>query len=91
MFSMPQLEDMIANLQCPICGQINTYTIKDIDVTYKVGQDTVTVNVHAGVCAVCGEHAYDAAASAKIDAAVTALRTKTQAHLQREGAAYRYA
>jgi YgiT-type zinc finger domain-containing protein len=82
---------MIADLQCPICGNINIYTIKDIDVTYKVGVDAVTVNVRAGVCSICGEHAYDATASAKIDAAVAALRTQTQAHLHREGAAYRYA
>ncbi len=87
---MSCLEDMIADLQCPICGNINTYILKDIDVTYKVGVDAITVTVRAGVCSVCGEHAYDAAASAKIDAAVAALRTQAHAHLQPEGAAYRY-
>jgi YgiT-type zinc finger domain-containing protein len=79
------LEDLIANLQCPICGQVNTYEIKDIDVTYKVGIHTVTVSVRAGVCSICGEHAYDATASAKIDDAVAALRTGTLMHLHREG------
>ena len=88
---MPSLEEMIADLQCPICGHVNTYTLKDIDVPYKIGNDTVTVTVRAGVCSVCGEHAYNAAASAKIDAAISALRTQAHAQLQQEGAAYRYA
>ncbi len=74
---MPKLEDMIAGLQCPICGHVNTYEIRDVDVTFKVGGDTVTVTVRAGVCHVCGERAFDAIASSKIDAAVAALRSSS--------------
>lgn len=87
---MAQLEEMLEGLQCPICGHENSYHIADVDVTYKVGENTVTINIHAGVCQICGEHAYDAQTSAKIDSAVQALRTGTLAQLHHEGEAYRY-
>jgi len=88
---MPSLEEMIAGLQCPICGHVNTYEIKDVEETFKVSSDTVTVTVRAGVCHICGERAYDAITSSKVEAAVDTLRSGILTQLQREGEAYRYA
>jgi YgiT-type zinc finger domain-containing protein len=84
------LAEKLEGLTCPNCGHENTYTIRQIDKTLRVGHDTVTVQVIAGVCSYCGEEALDDAATAAIDDAIQAVRQHDVRHLTRVGDAYTY-
>lgn len=87
---MPALEDLLEGLQCPRCGHENTYAPREIDFTTKVGNNTVTVTVTAGVCAVCGEQLLDTAATDKVSDAVARLRQGDVSQLAHMGEAYRF-
>lgn len=85
---MPSLAAMIEGLQCPRCGREDTYVIREIDHTERVGHNTVTVTVTAGVCTNCGETALDDAAVQEIMDAVDKLRDGHTDQLVHAGEAY---
>jgi len=85
---MATLHEKLDGLLCPNCGRENTYSVRSIEKTLRVGNDTVTVAVIAGVCQVCGEEALDDAATSRIDDAVQQVRTGDLQHLQAVGHAY---
>lgn len=88
---MPTLAELLEGLQCPRCGRENTYAIRTVEHTEKVGPDTVTVTVEAGVCTNCDERLLDSAATRKVQQAVQKLRSGAVAELERTGSAYTYA
>ena len=85
---MATLAEKLAGLHCPRCGCEYTYVIRDVEYTVRVGHDTVTVTVTAGVCANCGETIFDSAATKKIEAAVDKLRSGRTDDLIHAGEAY---
>lgn len=88
---MATLAEKLEGLQCPRCGRENTYVAREVEHTERVGHDTVTVTITAGVCANCGERALDSAATRKIQEAVEKLRTGALTDLAHMGEAYHYA
>jgi YgiT-type zinc finger domain-containing protein len=80
--------ELLEGLQCPRCGRKNTYVIRTIEDTEKVGPDTVTVSVEAGVCTTCDERLLDSAATRKVQEAVRRLKAGAVAELNRTGNAY---
>ena len=84
------LPELLKGLQCPRCGRVDTYEVREIDFTERVAGDTVTVRVLAGVCTNCGEELLDDAATEAITAAVNRLKAGDVASLARTGSAYRY-
>ncbi len=87
---MATLEEKLEGIICPTCGHENTYVVREIAKTLRVGQDTVTVRVVAGVCSFCGEEALDDTATTLIDDAMQALRQRDLTHLTRVGEAFVY-
>ncbi len=87
---MATLEEKLVGLQCPRCGRENTYVPRDIEYTAKVGGNTVTMTVRAGVCTNCGEQLLDTAATDKIEEAVRKLRQDYASDLVHMGEACRY-
>ncbi len=87
---MPKLDELLEGLQCPRCGHENTYVPRSVDFTAKVGNDTVTVRVIAGVCTNCGEQLLDSAATQKVSDAVRRLQEGNISDLVHMGEAYRY-
>lgn len=87
---MATLEEKLTGLQCPRCGKENTYVARDVEYTAKVGSDTVTVMIRAGVCSNCGEQLLDTAATDKIADAVQKLQQGHASDLVHMGEAYRY-
>ncbi len=87
---MATLGEKLEGIVCPNCGHEDTYAIRQIDKTVRVGQDTVTVRIIAGVCSYCGEEALDDAATTAIDDAAQAVRQHDVRHLTRVGDAYTY-
>ncbi|HEU4783656.1 MAG TPA: hypothetical protein VFS83_09980 [Ktedonobacterales bacterium] len=87
---MATLAEKLDGLQCPRCGHLNTYVVRDIEHTEKVGHDTVTVTVTIGVCTNCGEQALDSAATRKIQDAVNKLKNGAVSDLVHIGEAYQY-
>lgn len=84
------LEEKLTAVQCPRCGRVNTYVVRDIEFTAKVGTDTVTVPIRAGVCTNCGEQLLDSTATDKVSDAVRKLKEGHLADLVHMGEAYRY-
>jgi|GEM_PF-6947755 len=60
---MATLHEKQDGLLCPNCGCEHTYSVRSIEKTVRVGNDTVTLAVIAGVCQVWGEEALDDAAT----------------------------
>jgi YgiT-type zinc finger domain-containing protein len=87
---MATLEEKLAGLQCPRCGRENTYVPREIEYTAKVGGNTVTVTIRAGVCTVCGEQLLDTTATDKVADAVRKLQQGRISDLIHMGEAYRY-
>lgn len=87
---MSTLEEKLAVLQCPRCGREGTYVPREIEYTAKVGSDTVTVMITAGVCTNCGEQLLDTVATDKVAEAVKKLKEGRTADLVHMGEAYRY-
>lgn len=87
---MATLAEKLEGLQCPRCGRENTFVVRDVEHTEKVGPDTVTVAITVGVCTNCGEEALDSAATRKIQEAVNALKTRALSDLVHMGEAYQY-
>jgi len=87
---MATLAEKLAGLQCPRCGHENTYVVRDVEHTEKVGSDTVTVKITVGVCTNCGEEALDSSATQKIQDAVNKLKTGKVSDLVHMGEAYQY-
>ncbi|HEX6796195.1 MAG TPA: YgiT-type zinc finger protein [Ktedonobacterales bacterium] len=85
---MATLAEKLAGLQCPRCGREDTYAIRDVEYTARVGHDTVTVIVMAGVCTNCGETVFDSAATKSIEVAVDKLRSGHTDGLIHAGEAY---
>ena len=88
---MATLTEKLEGLQCPRCGREDTYVAREVEHTERVGHDTVTVTITAGVCTNCGERALDSAATKKIQEAVDKLRSGAVGDLARMGEAYHYA
>ena len=86
---MATLAEKLEGLQCPRCGRVDTYVIRDVEHTEKVGDNTVTVMITAGVCTNCWEQALDSAATAKVERAADQLRTGATKGLVHMGEAYR--
>jgi YgiT-type zinc finger domain-containing protein len=84
------LPELLKGLQCPRCGRVDTYEVREIDFTERVAGDTVTVKVLAGVCSNCGEELLDDTATEAITVAVNRLKAGDVASLARTGSAYRY-
>jgi YgiT-type zinc finger domain-containing protein len=87
---MTGLVEKLDGLQCPRCGRDNTYVVREIEHTAKVGNNTVTVQIQAGVCTNCGEQLLDMQATDKVEDAVRRLREGRYAELAHMGEAYRY-
>lgn len=87
----PTLAELLEGLHCPRCGRENTYVIRTIEHTEKVGLNTVTVTIEAGVCTNCDEHVLDATATRKVQQAVQKLKCGAVADFERTGTAYTYA
>jgi hypothetical protein len=84
------LSELLQGPLCQRCGRIDTYEVREIDLTERVAGDTVTVNVLAGVWSNCGEELLDDTATKAITAAVNRLKAGDVADLARTGSAYRY-
>lgn len=87
---MATLDEKLARLQCPRCGRKNTYVPRETEYTARVGDDTVTVTIRAGVCTNCGEQLLDTTATDKVADAVQKLRQGHVSDLVHTGEAYRY-
>jgi hypothetical protein len=85
---MASLADMPEGMVCLRCGRENTYVVRTIEHTERVGPDTVAVVVEIGVCANCDERPLDSAATRKIQEAVRELKAGATADLDRTGSAY---
>ena len=86
---MVTLAQLIQGLQCPRCGNSNSYIIHDIDRTENIGGNTVTVRLTVGECTICGEQALDDAATQRLFDAVEKLQKGSFTGLQYTGEAYR--
>lgn len=86
---MTTLQELIDGLQCPRCGNIDTYIVRDIERTERVGNNTVSVALTVGECQVCGEQALDDLATRKLFDAVQELREGKLSQLVHMGEAYR--
>ena len=84
------LAELLEGVMCPRCGREDTYVIKTIEHTEKIGPDTVSILVEAGVCTNCDERLLDAAATARIQDAVRKLKSGATVDLRRTGDAYAY-
>jgi len=87
---MATLEEKLTGLQCPRCGRENTYAPREVEYTAKVGGDTVTVTIRAGICTNCGGQLLDTAATEKVAEAVRKLQQGHISDLVHMGEAYRY-
>lgn len=87
---MATLAEKLEGLQCPRCGNENTYVVRDVEHTEKVGSNTITVAVTIGICTVCGEEALDSTATQKIQDAVNKLKSGAVSDLVHMGEAYQY-
>lgn len=85
-----RLDDLLASLTCPRCGRAGGWQAQDVDERVAVGDDVVIVPVRAGVCLHCRERVLDDEATARIDAAIVAVRDGGGT-LERVGAVYRAA
>lgn len=88
---MTTLAELITDLHCPRCGHDDTYIIRDIERTERVGDDTITIPLTVGECTVCGERALDDVAMHMLFDAVQELRAGNLSHIVQTGTAYRRA
>jgi hypothetical protein len=85
-----RLDNLLAGLACPRCARTGGWRAQEVEERIAVGEDVVIVPVRAGVCAYCHERVLDDEATARIDAAIAAVRDGG-ATLERVGVVYRAA
>jgi YgiT-type zinc finger domain-containing protein len=83
------ITEAIKGLQCPICGNINSYRLRSIDKIERVGNNTVILPIIIGQCDFCGEQIMDAATTTKVFEARKKLAEGALADLTRVGETYR--
>lgn len=60
------IAEAIRGLQCPICGNIDSYRLRDINKVEQVGDNTVIIPITVGQCSFCGEQIMDADTTTKV-------------------------
>ena len=60
------IEEAIKGFQCPICGNVDSYRLRDIDKMERVGNNTVLIPITIGQCDFCGEQIMDADTTTKV-------------------------
>lgn len=81
--------EAIKGLQCPICGNINSYRLRDIDKIVRVGNNTVIIPITIGQCDFCGQQIMDAATTSRVFEARKKLAEGTTTGLAHVGETYR--
>ncbi len=83
------ISEAIKGLQCPICGNIDSYRLRNINKIEQVGDNTVIIPITIGQCSFCGEQIMDADTTAKVFEARKKLATGDLAGLTHIGETYR--
>lgn len=83
------IAEAIKGLQCPICGNVNSYRLRTIDKIVRVGDNTVIIPITVGQCDFCGEQIMDADTTTKVFEARKKLATGELAGLTHVGETYR--
>lgn len=69
------ISEAIKGLQCPMCGNIDSYRLRDINKVEQVDNNTVIIPVTVGQCDFCGEQIMDADTTTKVSEARKKLAT----------------
>jgi hypothetical protein len=86
---MSTLDELLAGIQCPRCGRINTYAPPRVEYVFPVGDgSTVTVVLIAGECSFCHEQVLDTVATGHMRQAIEQARAGSDA-VEPTGIAYR--
>jgi len=83
------IAEAIKNLQCPICGNIDSYRLSNVDNVERVGDNTVIIPITIGQCDFCGEQIMDADTTTKVFEARKKLAEGALAGLTHVGETYR--
>ena len=83
------IEEAIKGFQCPICGNVDSYRLRDIDKMERVGNNTVLIPITIGQCDFCGEQIMDADTTTKVFEARKKLSEGALSGLVHVGETYR--
>lgn len=83
------IAEAIKGLQCPICGNIDSYRLRDINKVEQVGDNTVIIPITVGQCSFCGEQIMDAETTTKVFEARQKLAEGTFSDFIHVGETYR--
>ena len=84
-----KIAEAIKGLQCPRCGNIDFYRLRNINKVEQVGDNTVIIPITIGQCDFCGEQIMDADTTTKVFEARKKLAQGELAGLTRVGETYR--
>jgi YgiT-type zinc finger domain-containing protein len=60
------IAEAIKDIQCPICGHIDSYRLRNIDKIEHIGNNTMIIPITIGQCDFCGEQIMDADTTTKV-------------------------
>ncbi len=60
------IAEAIKGQQCPICGHIDSYRLRDIDKIEHVGNNAVIIPITISQCDSCGEQIMDAPTTSRV-------------------------
>ncbi len=83
------IAEAIKGLQCPICGNVDSYRLRNIDKMERVGNNTVLIPITIGQCDFCGEQIMDAETTTKVFEARKKLAEGALSGLVHVGETYR--
>ena len=83
------IAEAIKGFQCPICGNIDSYRLRNINKVEQVGDNTVIIPITVGQCDFCGEQIMDADTTTRVAEARKKLATGELAGLTRVGETHR--
>lgn len=83
------IAEAIKGLQCPICGNVDSYRLRDIEKIERVGDNAVLIPITIAQCDFCGEQIMDDETTRKVFETRKKLAESAPAGLTPVGTTYR--